>query len=150
MLYKNLLRISMDADLLKNLISSYQNQTPHPPVGGIEPRHWEKPLTPENLKKSLEEFLTICARRAGMERVLAIRQRLQGINYSKKTIAVEFFYSRPPDGKLVLNQSESSAAQSFAPPAFPPALNRKKSNRFEQLDSLPMVSLVENGGKGGI
>ena len=106
MLYKNLLRISMDEDYLKNLVFVHNSQTRTPHGPGLEPGLLEGGLTPEKAAETLTEFLNICARRTGMERILAIRQRLAGINYSKKTTSVEFFYGRPSD----------AAAPHIAPP----------------------------------
>ncbi|MBL0250059.1 MAG: recombinase family protein [Elusimicrobia bacterium] len=135
MLYKNLLRISMDEDYLKNLVFVHNSQTRTPQGPGLEPGLLEGGLTPEKAAETLKEFLNICARRTGMERILAIRQRLAGINYSKKTTSVEFFYgrpsdaaapdfARPPDGKRLSNQRPTTAASHrnprlrFARPQF--------------------------------
>ena len=134
-LYSNLLRISKDEDHLKNLVFTRQNQTRNEGSSGFEPHPSDPHLNPENLKTDIKEFLTMCARRTGMERILAIRRRIEGISYSKKTISVEFIYSRPPDGKSVINESNSSAALRAAPPALPAAPKRKESNLKEKLDS---------------
>ncbi len=85
-----------------------------------------------------------------MERILAIRRRIEGINYSKKTISVEFIYSRPPDGKALLNEPHSSAALRAAPPALPFARKRKESNLLEKLDSDPWLSTFKTGVSNGI
>jgi hypothetical protein len=71
-------------------------QTPSPASAGVEPPLLEEELTPKNLEKGLKEFLTICARRTGMERILAIRRKIHKIEYSKKTISVEFFTAARP------------------------------------------------------
>jgi len=125
-LYKNLLRISMDEEYLKNLVLAHKTGTPTAAGGGLEPGQNEGGLTPENLGKRLKEFLDFCARRTGMERILAIRRHISGINYSKKTISVEFKYgrpsdaldsdsARPPDGKSLLNKRPTLAAPRAAP-----------------------------------
>ena len=91
-----------------------------------------------------------------MERILAIRRRIGGITYSKKTISVEFLYgrlldppsgdfSRPPDGKRTLNQNLTpvphSGTKSFCPPArtsesnlCPPAEKKTGSVRDTRTD----------------
>ncbi len=103
-------------------------------------------MTPEILEKSLKELLTICARRTGMERILAIRRTIHKINYSKKTISVELFYPRPPDGKSLLNQRPSFAAPRAAAKPLTPAPNRKEPNRFRQLGSSGFSENAKNGG----
>jgi hypothetical protein len=84
-----------------------------------------------------------------MERILAIRRILRGINYSQKTVTVEFLFCRPPDGKSLLNQRPSLAAPRAAPHLLTSAENRKESNRFSQSDSLAPAVAGKNGvGKG--
>jgi len=117
----------MDEDHLKNLVLAHNSQLPKHPRGGLEPDPLAGVLTPEKLSINLKEFLNICARKTGMERILAIRRRLAGINYSKKTITVEFLlggtpdsttqdFARPPDGKSRLNQRPTLAAPRATPP----------------------------------
>ena len=75
-----------------------------------------------------------------MERILAIRQRLAGINYSKTSCWVFFFsgapsspaapdFARPPDGKRLSNQRPTTAASHAAPALDSPARN-SESNLF--------------------
>jgi site-specific DNA recombinase len=142
MLYSNLLRISRDKEYLKNLVFFHKNQTPKATSEGIEPDPQKDGLTPENLKKALEEFLTICARRTGMERILAIRQRIAGISYSKETVGVNFIFARPPDGKSKSEDSHTTAAPSAAPPFCPPAQKQKRPGRNLRPD--PFLEFVSH------
>ena len=166
-LYKNLLRISMDDDYLKNLVLAHNGQTNNPGALGFEPEGSEGVLTPEKLKEILKEFLNICARKTGMERILAIRRRLAGINYSKKTISVEFYLgrplestsqdlARPPDGKCLSHQNLTpvphSGTKSFCPPARTSESNlldssekEKGSNRLAQSDPFGRFETYDNG-----
>jgi site-specific DNA recombinase len=145
MLYKNLLRISMDEAYLKNLVSAYNNQTKELQGLGFEPEQENGSLTPEKLIEIIKEFLTICARRTGMERILAIRRHLSGIKYSKKTIAVEFFLARPPDEKSLSESESTSAALRAAPPVCPPAEKQKRPGRNLRPNLFQSVCIGENG-----
>ncbi len=143
-LYQNILRISRDSDYLSTVVRNLRGtDSNNPGVTGIEPLQDVYNLTPQNLKKALEEFLTICARRAESERILAIRQQIRRINYSKTMIMVEFNFCRPPDGKSTSEPFPSSAALRAAPPARTSTPNRKGSNRFRQLNP------VQEGPLGG-
>jgi hypothetical protein len=138
-LYQNLLRISMDLDYLSTAVRHHrEGQTTSGPGVGIEPPTPEEGLTPKNLKKSLEELLTICARRTGMERNLAIRRRIGGITYSQKTVKVEFVYGsgvegsdsdsgRISDGKRLINQNLTAVPHSGTKSFCPPARNSESS-----------------------
>jgi hypothetical protein len=95
MIYKNLLRISMDSDYMKNIVGAHRAHLTKGCDGGLEPAPVDPSLTPENLKNALEELLTIFARRTGMERILAIRRIVTRINYSEKTISVGVRVRRP-------------------------------------------------------
>ena len=149
-LYQNLLRISRDSDYLSTVVRNLRGtDSNNPGDSGIEPPQDVYSLNPQNIKKCLEEFLTICARRTGMERILAIRRILRGINYSQKTVKVEFLFALPPDGKSLLNQRPTLAAPRAAPLIRTSAENRKGSNRFTQSDPSPHMGAEKNGvGKG--
>jgi site-specific DNA recombinase len=134
-LYRNLLRISMDTTYLENLCVAQKNRIQNPAGGGLEPDPIDGALSPENLEKMLKEFLNACARRTGMERILAIRRQLAGISYSKKTISVHFFFARPPDGSCLSKSSPSAAALRAAPPFCPPARKIEKPNSCSPLGS---------------
>jgi hypothetical protein len=107
-----------------------------------------------------------------MERILAIRRRIRRINYSKKTISVEFILggpvdstsqdlARPPDGKRVLNQNLTSVphsgTKSFNPPArtsesnlFQTGEKLKGSGRELRSDPFQKFGLGENGNLVGL
>ena len=76
-----------------------------------------KVFSENTLQKHMKNF----ARKTGIEKTLAVRQGIKGILYSKTRIAVEFIYSRPPDGKSLSDQSDSAAALRAAPAFLPPA-----------------------------
>lgn len=157
-LYKNLLRISMDSDYLKNLLSTHKNSAPTAAVGGLEPGHFEELWTPENIQKTLAEFLTACARKTGMERILAIRRHIGEIHYSQKTISVELNLgcrsehasvdsSRPSDGKRQASSRPPAAALRAEHESFdsvrpndsksiPPAPKKKGSDLGNRSDPL--------------
>ena len=73
------------------------------------------------------------------------RRILRGINYSQKTVTVEFLFARPPDGKSLLNQRPTLAAPRAAPLIRTSAENRKGSNRFSQSDPSPHMGAEKNG-----
>ena len=90
MVYRNLLRISLDTEHLKNLVFSLQNQTGPGPESGFEPLQDCYKITPENLQKNLKAYVKACARKTGIEKALAVRRGLRSIHYSKKSIRVDF------------------------------------------------------------
>lgn len=150
-LYQNLLRISRDSDYLSTVVRNMrETKLQNGGKEGFEPLPNSDSLTPQNLKKGLEEFLTICARRTGMERSLAIRRRIGRISYSQKRVTVDFLFALPPDGQSLLNQRPALAAPRAAPPIRTSAQNRKGSNRCEQLNPLAPLGAGKNGGRGGI
>ena len=57
MVYRNLFRISLDTEYLKNLVFSLQNQTRPGPKEGFEPTQDCYKITPENLQKSLTAYV---------------------------------------------------------------------------------------------
>ncbi|MBL8024726.1 MAG: recombinase family protein, partial [Elusimicrobia bacterium] len=61
--YNNLLRVSLDADYLKNLVFSMKNQTPHPGANYVEPPAHFEAFSPETLEKSLKAFIKASARK---------------------------------------------------------------------------------------
>jgi site-specific DNA recombinase len=95
MVYRNLFRISLDTEYLKNLVFSLQNQTRPGPKEGFEPTQDCYKITPENLQKSLTAYVKACARKTGIEKALAVRRGLRSIHYSKKSIRVDFVVETP-------------------------------------------------------
>jgi site-specific DNA recombinase len=148
--HRNLLRISMDPDHLHNLIFTLKNQTRDGRFTGYEPGPAWDALTPENLQKSLQGYVKICARKPGIERTLAVRRHVHQIRYSKKSFCVEFLFTRPPDGNAVQNEPTSTVALRAAPPLCPPALKTKEPNRIKQSGPLPLAGTFANGGVDGI
>ena len=167
------LRIPMDSDCLSSAVHAQREDKTRPrPEGGIEPRLPTGDLTPKDVQRNLKEFLNICARRTGMERILAIRRRIRRINYSKKTISVEFLFggpldstsqdlTRPPDGKSLLNQNLTpvphSGTKSFSPPArtshsilLPPAPKAMRPGRDERPDLMEWFTPFEKVPRGGV
>jgi site-specific DNA recombinase len=110
LIYKNLLRISLDAEHLKNLVYSLKNKTRHPGVEGIEPQEEFRDLTHEKVQNSLKTFLKECARKTGMEKTFAVRRRIRGIRYSRGTVTVDFGWENPPDGKTGTEWESSAPA----------------------------------------
>jgi site-specific DNA recombinase len=90
MVYRNLLRISVDGEYLKNLVFSLQNQTNREPERGFEPLQDFNRLTPENLQKDLKAYVKTCARKTGIEKVLAVRGGIRRVHYSKKSVRVDY------------------------------------------------------------
>jgi hypothetical protein len=169
LIYKNLLRISLDSEYIKNLVRAHRANLTKGCGGGLEPAPVDPSLTPENLKKALEELLTIFARRTGMERILAIRRIVTRINYSEKTITVgvrvrrpggtpAVDLARPPDdrtvggeemvdgrktgnhGKCLLNQRPTRAALSAAQIESPSA-------RTSESESCPSARTTKKSGR---
>ncbi|MGQ0645893.1 MAG: hypothetical protein ACT4O3_10455 [Elusimicrobiota bacterium] len=102
-------------------------------------------MTPENLQKSLQDYVKICARKPGIERTLAVRRHVHQIRYSKKSFCVEFLFTRPPDGKLLQNRPASTAAPRAAAPLCPPARKRKEPGRLERSGSVSRCVVFANG-----
>ncbi|MBK8575376.1 MAG: recombinase family protein [Elusimicrobia bacterium] len=168
MIYKNLLRISMDSDYMKNIVGAHRAHLTKGCGGGLEPAPVDPSLTPENLKNALEELLTIFARRTGMERILAIRRIVTRINYSEKTISVEEVrrpggtpavdLARPHNGKFVLNhrptraalsaaQIESPSARTSESESCPSPRTTKKPGRSSRPDLMSEFASLPNGAR---
>ncbi|MBK7575546.1 MAG: recombinase family protein [Elusimicrobia bacterium] len=93
MFYRDMLRVSMDPEYLKNLIFSRNYQT-RPRTGvGFEPFHENGDLTPEKLQENLKAFVKAYARKTGIEKTLEVRRWIKKVEYSQKTISVEFVYA---------------------------------------------------------
>ena len=92
LVYRNLVRLSVDTENLKNLVFSLQNQT-RPTLGeGFEPLQEFRHLTPEKLQKDLTAYVKSCARKTGIEKVYAMRKGIGRIHYSKKSVRVDYAF----------------------------------------------------------
>ena len=92
LVYKNLLRISMDSEYLKNLVFSLQNRTRRDPEVRFEPTQDFYNLKPEILQKDLQAFIKSCARKTGQEKVVAVRKGIGRIHYSKTSVRVDYAF----------------------------------------------------------
>ncbi|MBL0349519.1 MAG: recombinase family protein [Elusimicrobia bacterium] len=147
---RNIHRISMDPDYLENLLFKVKIQTQSVDSAGYEPSRQEEGLTVQNVQNHLQGFLRICARKPGIEKSLGVRGHIQQIRYSKKRVCVDFRIGRPPVGELQNGVTPAAATLPAAPPACPPALKRKESNRLSQSDPFPSFDAYVNGGVDGI
>ena len=94
LIYRNLIRISVDGEYLKNLVFSLQNQTRPDLKEGFKPLPEFNHLTAENLQKDLKAFIKTCARKTGIEKVYALRKGIERIHYSKKEVRVDYAYGQ--------------------------------------------------------
>ena len=138
----NLLRISMDMSYIKNLVFSLKNQNPQVDLRGIEPLQYWTNLNPEILQKALQLHVKNCARKTGISKTLAVRQRIKGILYSPETIRVAFDYGSIPDGQEGLNSlaSDSAPQADDSRPGSLPKIEKgsdllAKSDPFRKFDS---------------
>jgi site-specific DNA recombinase len=139
--YNNLLRVSMDADYLKNLVFSMKNKTLRPGANYVEPPAHFEAFTPEKLEKSLKAFMKGSARKTGIEKALFVRQGIEQVHYSKKTIRLDFVVdwktsdSSVDDSRMERGPSapvlDSDASVPTA--ALPPAPKSKEPNRLSRL-----------------
>ncbi|MFH1379556.1 MAG: recombinase family protein [bacterium] len=123
--YKNLKRIAVDSDYIKNLIFAAKHSQNVPQVVGNELEGNFPGLTAEKLQKSLTTFTKEYARRKGFDQSLAVRAFIKKITYSKKKISVEWFYNRfSDDGRLpegVGSGAIAPAAKNFSTEAKTPS-----------------------------
>ena len=140
MVYRNLLRISLDTEHLKNLVFSLQNQTGPGPESGFEPLQDCYKITPENLQKNLKAYVKACARKTGIEKALAVRRGLRSIHYSKKSIRVDFV--------LENRESESDGGRTSGGDGdSAPALDGKSP--MEWTSSTPALRAADGGNSTG-
>ena len=149
-IHKNLLRVSLDGDYLKNHVFALQNKTRHHEVTGIEPEGKYADLTAENLQKSLQNFLKACARKTGIEKTLAVRRGIEKIRYSKKTITIDFDYQFSLDGNCPNPVgSAASALRAVAAVSVQGSDNQKGPDDVESSSPIPRFDtgkLVEVAG----
>jgi site-specific DNA recombinase len=94
LVYRNLVRLSVDTENLKNLVFSLQNRT-RPTLGeGFKPLQDFRQLTPEMLQKDLTAYVKSCARKTGIEKVYAMRKGIGRIHYSKKSVRVDYAFGQ--------------------------------------------------------
>ena len=126
MIFRNLLRISMDPLHVKNHMAALKNVLHNPYPKGIEPRPLSDALTPEIAQKSLQAYVKSCARKTGIEKALAVRQGIEKVFYSKEMITVRFRCGAIVDGKSGPNETISSADGPSLPAAAPTAPKTKE------------------------
>ena len=126
MIFRNLLRISMDPLYIKNHLFALKNVLHNPEQKGIEPHPLSEGLTPEIAQKSLQAYVKTCARKTGIEKALAVRQGIEKVFYSKEVITVRFRCGAIVDGKTGPNEMIPSAAGPSLPAAAPTAPKTKE------------------------
>jgi hypothetical protein len=130
MIDQNLIRLSRDPLYLQHMLFSLKNSSQQPGQKGIEPPLDLDRLTPEILQKSLLQHVKSSARKTGIEKALAVRQGVEKVFYGKDRITVRFLWTRPLDGKMASDESDSSAALRAA------GVDSSASGQKEKPDSL--------------
>jgi hypothetical protein len=86
--------VTMYPDYLNSLLFTLKNQTLRDSFTGIEPRPSLDGVTPENLQKALNDYVKTCARKAGIENTLPVRQGIQHSLLTQQLLCPLHFY--PP------------------------------------------------------
>jgi site-specific DNA recombinase len=148
MIFRNLLRISMDPLHIKNHMTALKSVLHNPYPKGIEPRPLSDHLTPENAQKSLQAYVKSCARKTGIEKALAVRQGIEKVFYSKEMITVRFRCGASSDDKSGQNEMGPVSSSAVARPRLPSGLkNERPASGVEagpslKLERLQMVELI--------
>ncbi|MBL0351061.1 MAG: recombinase zinc beta ribbon domain-containing protein [Elusimicrobia bacterium] len=151
MVYKNLIRLSVDGENLKNLVFSLKNQTRGESGEGFEPLQDLQRLTPQNLQKDLTAYIKTCARKTGIEKVYAVRRGIRRIHYSKRSVRVDYAFGSFPGGKSGRDTSPMGAnggvssddVSEFRSDSHPVA-----RSAFDQTNSTPLVGNLGVGRPG--
>jgi site-specific DNA recombinase len=139
MIYRNLLRISMDPLYLRNHVFALKNVLHNPYPKGIEPHPISESLTPEIVQNSLQAYVKACARKTGIEKALAVRHGIEKVFYSRDMITVRFRCSHASDGKEGRSENLPAAERNETPPLSSAAL--KSERPVSDLESGPSFKL---------
>ena len=90
---ENLDRISIDKDYIENLVFRLNHASNTPRRIGYEPSGSCSKFSPEGISSTLKSFLSLLAKKKGVERNLLAKNFFEKIIYSKENIKISLFYT---------------------------------------------------------